>query len=139
MIKIIHVKSQSSVALPIYTANLSHLKLLKKAEKGAKTAQKEVSPPLFMNVSHLAEEDSLFHSIKLRLVCPQAKATNRKKEDTSQTESSEQGEKKAEREDEEEDEEEIPQLVPMATPSKKPKLQVSTTVLASVSFLMYLQ
>lgn len=39
VIKIIHVKSQSSVALPIYTANLSHLKLLKKAEKEAKTAK----------------------------------------------------------------------------------------------------
>ncbi|XP_075890880.1 ribosomal L1 domain-containing protein 1 isoform X2 [Nelusetta ayraudi] len=98
VIKIIHVKSQSSVALPIYTANLSHLKLLKKAEKEAKTTQEE------------------------------AKAAKRKtgeKEDASQTESSGQGEKKAE-EGEEEDEEEIPQLVPVATPSKKPRLQVST-------------
>lgn len=67
-------------------------------------------------------------------MCSQAKAAKRKKseeeEDTSQTESCGQGEK----EDEGKDEEEIPQLVPMATPSKRPKLQVSTIVLALISF-----
>lgn len=33
VIKIIHIKSQSSVALPIYTSDLSHIKVFDKSEK----------------------------------------------------------------------------------------------------------
>lgn len=64
-IKIIHIKSQASAALPIYTSNLSHLKLLRKAEKEAKASQKEVRPPLFSNVLHSAVQDSLTQCNKL--------------------------------------------------------------------------
>lgn len=95
VIKIIHVKSQSSVALPIYTANLSHLKLLKKAEKEAKTAKKKAN----------------------------AAETTATKSDTEVTNQSSGEVENKEEKGEEEDDEEIPQLVPMATPSKKPKLQ----------------
>ncbi|XP_020351304.2 ribosomal L1 domain-containing protein 1 isoform X3 [Oncorhynchus kisutch] len=38
LIKIIHLKSQSSVALPIYTSNMNHLTLLEETKKQARTA-----------------------------------------------------------------------------------------------------
>ncbi|CAB1338261.1 unnamed protein product [Coregonus sp. 'balchen'] len=38
LIKIIHLKSQSSVALPIYTSNLSNLTLIEETQKQARTA-----------------------------------------------------------------------------------------------------
>lgn len=64
-IKIIHIKSQASAALPIYTSNLSHLKLLRKSEKGAKASKKVVRPPLFSNILHSTVQDSLTQCIKL--------------------------------------------------------------------------
>uniref|UniRef100_A0A3B4BGD5 Ribosomal L1 domain-containing protein 1 n=1 Tax=Periophthalmus magnuspinnatus TaxID=409849 RepID=A0A3B4BGD5_9GOBI len=42
MIKIIHLKSQNSVALPIYTSDLSHLTLIEEMKKKTKRGQKEV-------------------------------------------------------------------------------------------------
>ncbi|XP_041670978.1 ribosomal L1 domain-containing protein 1 [Cheilinus undulatus] len=41
MMKLIHLKSQTSVALPIYTSDLSHVEMLKKTEKPAETPKKE--------------------------------------------------------------------------------------------------
>ncbi|KAJ0015748.1 hypothetical protein NQD34_014038 [Periophthalmus magnuspinnatus] len=41
MIKIIHLKSQNSVALPIYTSDLSHLTLIEEMKKKTKRGQKE--------------------------------------------------------------------------------------------------
>uniref|UniRef100_A0A4W5L340 Ribosomal L1 domain-containing protein 1 n=1 Tax=Hucho hucho TaxID=62062 RepID=A0A4W5L340_9TELE len=38
LIKIIHLKSQSSVALPIYTSNMNHLTLLEETQKQARAA-----------------------------------------------------------------------------------------------------
>ncbi|XP_014063946.1 ribosomal L1 domain-containing protein 1 isoform X2 [Salmo salar] len=38
LIKIIHLKSQSSVALPIYTSNINHLTLLEETQKQARAA-----------------------------------------------------------------------------------------------------
>ena len=38
LIKIIHLKSQSSVALPIYTSNMNHLTLLEETKKQARAA-----------------------------------------------------------------------------------------------------
>uniref|UniRef100_A0A3Q3W7U2 Ribosomal L1 domain-containing protein 1 n=1 Tax=Mola mola TaxID=94237 RepID=A0A3Q3W7U2_MOLML len=40
VMKVIHVKSQASVALPIYTCNMSHLDMLEKAEKQTETPKK---------------------------------------------------------------------------------------------------
>lgn len=42
VMKVIHVKSQASVALPIYTCNMSHLDMLEKAEKQTETPKKVV-------------------------------------------------------------------------------------------------
>ncbi|XP_035527156.1 ribosomal L1 domain-containing protein 1 isoform X2 [Morone saxatilis] len=40
VMKLIHIKSQTSVALPIYTSELSHLSVLEEAEKGAAAKKK---------------------------------------------------------------------------------------------------
>lgn len=64
-IKIIHIKSHASAALPIYTSNLSHLELLRKAAKEAKASKKKVRPPLFPNILRSAVQDSLTQCIKL--------------------------------------------------------------------------
>lgn len=42
-IKIIHMKSHTSVALPIYTSDLSHLKLLEEELKKSRLAKASIS------------------------------------------------------------------------------------------------
>ncbi|XP_028263831.1 ribosomal L1 domain-containing protein 1 [Parambassis ranga] len=101
VIKLIHVKSQTSVALPIYTADLSQLSVLKKngltrkSKEGKKKTQetKQADTPADIE----AEE-------KKKTKVKKNKAQIKKEE-------------------EEEEEEEIPQLVPIETPIKKPKLE----------------
>lgn len=46
--KIIHIKSQTSVALPIYSSDLSHLDVQGVAEKNAQTPKKEVKISFFL-------------------------------------------------------------------------------------------
>ncbi|XP_071319561.1 ribosomal L1 domain-containing protein 1 isoform X2 [Trachinotus anak] len=98
VLKLIHIKSQTSVALPIYTSDLRHLSVLEKANKPKEekgTAQKQ--------------------------------AKKKQTKDTKQTDTTAEGkgEKKnvKKKKAEEEEEEEIPQLVPIETPSKKPKVE----------------
>lgn len=42
VMKVIHVKSQASVALPIYTCNMSHLEMLAAADNKSETPKKVV-------------------------------------------------------------------------------------------------
>ncbi|XP_072229764.1 ribosomal L1 domain-containing protein 1 [Leuresthes tenuis] len=93
VIKLIHLKSQTSVALPIYTSALSDLSVLGTAkEKGTPTKKQ----------------------------AKKSKKESKKSPDT--TAKGKKGLKKKKKAKEEE-EEEIPQLVPIETPSKKPKLE----------------
>ncbi|KAM7371089.1 hypothetical protein PAMP_010585 [Pampus punctatissimus] len=99
VIKLIHLKSQTSVALPIYTSDLSNLTVLDDAEKHAQA--------------------------KTAGAAAKKRAKN-KTEDVKQTDTTADGkeeEKKLVKAEDEEGEEEIPQLVPIETPSKKPKLE----------------
>ncbi|XP_010729085.3 ribosomal L1 domain-containing protein 1 [Larimichthys crocea] len=97
MLKLIHLKSQTSVALPIYTSDLSNLSVIEKREKNPQTPKKKGA-------------------------APEIQAKNNKK-NTKQTDTTTEGEEKKAKVEEED--EEIPQLVPIATPSKKPKLEKS--------------
>lgn len=106
VMKLIHLKSQTSVALPIYTSELNHLTVLDDAEK-----QKQAQSP------------------KAKEAAAKKQAKN-KTEDTKQTDTTAEGKgeekKKAKGKKKkavEEEEEEIPQLVPIETPSKKPKVE----------------
>ncbi|XP_054612158.1 ribosomal L1 domain-containing protein 1 [Dunckerocampus dactyliophorus] len=91
--KIIHLKSERSVALPIYTSDLTHLTEPRAAK------------------------------VKKRKVKAKAAAGTKATEDTKQTAGGEQQKRKKRKVEKDEDEEEIPQLVPMETGRKKPKLQ----------------
>ncbi|KAM9336246.1 ribosomal L1 domain-containing protein 1 [Symphorus nematophorus] len=97
VMKLIHIKSQTSVALPIYTSDLSHLTVLE--ERNAQTPKKKGA-------------------------AAKKQAKKNKTEDVKPTDTTVKGKKK--KVGEAEDDEEIPQLVPIATPSKKPKLEKSS-------------
>ncbi|XP_006637385.2 ribosomal L1 domain-containing protein 1 [Lepisosteus oculatus] len=80
-IKIVHLKSQSSVSLPIYTSDLSHLALLEggsdsaeKAEKAdkPKTKKKRVMSTLGKHESPAAEEEEIPQLVPIET--PQKKA-----------------------------------------------------------------
>ncbi|KAF7645188.1 hypothetical protein LDENG_00208760 [Lucifuga dentata] len=100
MMKLIHLKSQTSVALPIYTSDLSHLTVLEEAEKQAS---------------------------EKRAAAKKQKKQAEKKTDTAaegkEEEKTVEEEKKVE--EEQNEDEEIPQLVPIVTPSKKRKMKAS--------------
>lgn len=98
LIKVIHLKSQNSIALPIYTSDLSHLTLIEDAQRQIQKIKKE-------------------KALK--------KKNKKNKTEDTQTDSEKDKEKSTEPQDEEEDdeEEEIPQLVAIETPTKKPKLE----------------
>ncbi|TSK14672.1 Ribosomal L1 domain-containing protein 1 [Bagarius yarrelli] len=98
-IKIIHLKSHTSVALPIYTSDLSHLTLLEEELKKAKLAKATKQKQ-----SKSASKDSRGDT----------------KDATAETDVQSDGGG-----DERKDEEEIPQLVPIESPSKKPKKEES--------------
>lgn len=97
VIKLIHVKSQASVALPIYTSELASLTILE--ETAAQEAMKRK-----------AADGKLM---------PKSKSVAVKKTGTA----AEKAKKKKVEDREQEDEEEIPQLVPIEMPRKKPKLE----------------
>ncbi|KAK2820846.1 hypothetical protein Q5P01_023805 [Channa striata] len=101
VIKVVHLKSQTSVALPIYNSDLSHHSMVEEAGESAQKSKKQGAAAK-----------------------KQAKDKNPKN-----TTAEEKGEKKVKenkkKADEEDDEEEIPQLVPIETPRKKPKLEKS--------------
>nr|XP_046232920.1 ribosomal L1 domain-containing protein 1 [Scatophagus argus] len=101
VMKIIHIKSQTSVALPIYTSGLGHLSVQQEAKKPAQTPEKKGATA-------------------------KKQAKKAKAEETKQTAPTVEGEERKVEEKEEEEDEEIPQLVPIATPSKKPKLEKSS-------------
>jgi len=98
VIKLIHLKSQTSVALPIYTSDLSDLTVLDDAEK-----QKAKQSAAKKQAKNKTED------IKQTDTTAEGKGEEKKKA---------KGKKKKV-----EEEEEIPQLVPIETPSKKPKLE----------------
>ncbi len=124
--KLIHIKSQTSVALPIFTSDLSHLNVLEKAEK--QTPKKEARTSLHPKCSSRVVFIEAMCKITSSRVCEfqgaaaKKQAKKHKTEDIKQTDTAVEGEEKKV-----EEEEEIPQLVPIATPIKKPKLEVSTT------------
>ncbi|XP_030611007.1 ribosomal L1 domain-containing protein 1 [Archocentrus centrarchus] len=97
VIKLIHIKSQSSVALPIYNSDLGSLRVLDveyaQPPKGKEAAAKK-----------------------------QKKKTKTKQADTA-AEGKGKEKKVKENKAADEEEEEIPQLVPIETPIKKPKLE----------------
>ncbi|XP_028423633.1 ribosomal L1 domain-containing protein 1 [Perca flavescens] len=97
VMKLIHIKSQTSVSLPIYTSDLNHLGVLE-AGKPAQASKKEGA-------------------------AAKKQAKKNKTGDVKQTDAA--GEETHVKEEEEKHvkEEEIPQLVPISTPSKKPKLE----------------
>lgn len=99
VMKLIHLKSQTSVALPIYTSDLSDLTELEKR----RTPKDKGATPKKQNKA-------------------------KKNKDEKQTDTPAEGKEKDEKVNkeaakEDEEEEEIPQLVPIETPSKKPKLE----------------
>lgn len=102
VMKLIHLKSQTSVALPIYTSDLSNLTALQDAEKQKTPKAKEAAAK---------------------------KQAENKTEDIEQTDTTAEGKgekkMKGKKKKVAEEEEEIPQLVPIETPSKKPKLEKS--------------
>lgn len=98
LVKIIHLKSQTSVALPIYTSDLGDLTVLDEAQK--QTQQKRD-----------AAKKKNTEDVKQTDTTAEGKAEGKK---------AAKGKKKKV-----EEEEEIPQLVPIETPSKKPKLEAS--------------
>ncbi|XP_008295907.1 ribosomal L1 domain-containing protein 1 [Stegastes partitus] len=105
VMKLIHVKSQTSVALPIYTSDLSHLTELEKIQS---QTPKNKGTPKKQNKAKKNKKEG-----KKQTDSPAEKKGKEKKE----------VKKEAVKEKEEEDDEEIPQLVPIETPSKKPKLE----------------
>lgn len=124
--KIIHIKSQTSVALPIYTSDLSHLAILESKKKATGTPKKKVRLVSLSNCSPRVW-GSNNQGICFKGAAAKKKAKKNKTKDKKQTEASVEGEEKKKAEEVEEGEdEEIPQLVPIPdTPSKKPKLEVS--------------
>ncbi|XP_061561944.1 ribosomal L1 domain-containing protein 1 isoform X2 [Phycodurus eques] len=103
VLKIVHLKSEKSVALPIYTSDLSHLIMPKTAE-----AEKPEKTP--KDTKQTSAEDG------------EEKAKKRKVEEEEENDDDDDDE-----EEEKEDDEEIPQLVPIVTEGKKPQLQRKKT------------
>ncbi|XP_030630012.1 ribosomal L1 domain-containing protein 1 [Chanos chanos] len=102
-IKIIHLKSQTSVALPIYTSDLSHLSVLEQGQAKAALAKKNKRKKQNKPKTDASEEG-----------------------DETVNEEGNKAESEEIKEEEEKDDEEIPQLVPIETPSKKAKLEVTS-------------
>ncbi|XP_029934124.1 ribosomal L1 domain-containing protein 1 [Myripristis murdjan] len=117
VIKLIHLKSQTSVALPIYTSDLSHLNVLEEAQEQAQAARKKVAAK--KKVKKEQKEKTTEKTKKTD--APSEKKTEKKKKKKEKEEKAEAAEK--EKEEAKEEEEDIPQLVPIETPSKKPKLE----------------
>ncbi|KAL2078178.1 hypothetical protein ACEWY4_025863 [Coilia grayii] len=109
VMKIIHLKSQTSVALPIYTADLSHLTLLEEARQKNFDAKKK--PKKKKNPAETGDADD--KDVK------EGGQPKKTKKDKDLAEGDEEG-------NEEDDDEEIPQLVPIQTPSKKAKSEETT-------------
>ncbi|XP_026206378.1 ribosomal L1 domain-containing protein 1 [Anabas testudineus] len=104
VMKLIHIKSQTSVALPIYTSDLSQLSVREETDERAQTPKEEGAAAKKQSKKKLTKEKT--------------------QTDTTTVDKQEKKEKKKKaEEEEEEEEEEIPQLVPIETPRKKPKLQ----------------
>ncbi|XP_063076657.1 ribosomal L1 domain-containing protein 1 isoform X2 [Engraulis encrasicolus] len=103
VMKMIHLKSQTSVALPIYTSDLSHLALLEEARQQNFDAKKK--PKKKKKQSGDAKE-------------VEGSQPKKAKKDKDVAEGAAEGD-----EEEKDGEEEIPQLVPIQTPSKKAKSQ----------------
>ncbi|CAJ1080605.1 ribosomal L1 domain-containing protein 1 [Xyrichtys novacula] len=97
LIKVIHLKSQRSVALPIYTSSLSNIAILEK-----KLKKKETEPAKTPKKKEAKKEEETNTADVVK-----------------ETDAAVEGEKQVE----EEEEEEIPQLVPIVTPSKKAKVE----------------
>ncbi|KAL6475066.1 hypothetical protein MHYP_G00161060 [Metynnis hypsauchen] len=95
-IKVIHLKSQTSVALPIYTSDLSHLILLEEELRKARLA---------MGAQKIKKKNTNKTSLKRKNM----DKTSLKKKTSDDTN--------------EEEDEEIPQLVPIESPNKKTKLE----------------
>ncbi|XP_061612060.1 ribosomal L1 domain-containing protein 1 isoform X2 [Phyllopteryx taeniolatus] len=101
VLKIVHLKSEKSVALPIYTSDLSHLIRPKATE-----AEKPATEKTPKDTKETSAEDG------------EEKAKKRKVEEKEENDDDK---------EEKEDDEEIPQLVPIVTEGKKPQLQRKKT------------
>ncbi|XP_060715959.1 ribosomal L1 domain-containing protein 1 [Tachysurus vachellii] len=100
-IKIIHLKSHTSIALPIYTSDLSHLTLLEEERKNARLAKgKKRKQSKQKSDSKVNNDDA--------------------KEGKAEQVVESDGEEKAE------EEEDMPKLVPIESPSKKPKVEAAS-------------
>ncbi|XP_053366795.1 ribosomal L1 domain-containing protein 1 [Clarias gariepinus] len=95
-VKIIHLKSHTSVSLPIYTSDLSHLTVLEEEMKKARLAKGDKAKPRGKKKSGLKQKrrDNKQTAVEKDVKCGGG-----------------------------DEEEEVPQLVPIESPSKKPKLE----------------
>ncbi|KAM9426665.1 ribosomal L1 domain-containing protein 1 [Pholidichthys leucotaenia] len=101
-IKVIHLKSQTSVALPIYTSDLSHLGTV------------------------LKEQPETPETPKTKKAAGKSDENKDQTEDKKQSDTEVEGKKKKKKKieaHEDDEEEEIPQLVAIETPTKKPRLE----------------
>ncbi|XP_069012126.1 ribosomal L1 domain-containing protein 1 [Embiotoca jacksoni] len=98
VMKLIHIKSQTSVALPIYTSELSNLGVLE--DKQAQTRKEKAAVKKQEKEEKKKKKMTTTEDVKQADTPAKGKGEKRKVE-----------------------EEEIPQLVPIETPSKKPKQQ----------------
>ncbi|XP_036416356.1 ribosomal L1 domain-containing protein 1 [Colossoma macropomum] len=103
-IKVIHLKSHTSVALPIYTSDLSHLNLLEEELRKARLAK---------GAQKIKKKNTKKTSLKTKNM---DKTSLKKKTSDNKDEEG----KKVEHEEEDE---EIPQLIPIESPNKKTKLE----------------
>uniref|UniRef100_A0A8C6SCE8 Ribosomal L1 domain-containing protein 1 n=1 Tax=Neogobius melanostomus TaxID=47308 RepID=A0A8C6SCE8_9GOBI len=103
LIKVIHLKSLSSVALPIYTSDLSHLTVIEDVKRQGRKAK---------------EEKALKKKNKMNTT--EGKQTNAENHEENKAQPQDD---EVEEDDDDEEEDEIPQLTPIATPTKKPKLE----------------
>ncbi|XP_068610709.1 ribosomal L1 domain-containing protein 1 isoform X1 [Brachionichthys hirsutus] len=105
VMKVIHIKSMKSVALPIYTSNLSNYGVVEEAEQRTQTSKEQVRTFLQAPFGSLLEDGR-----RKRGLVFQETARETTTEDAKQSDATA-------------EEEEIPQLVPIVTPTKEPKVE----------------
>lgn len=124
-LKIIHLKSQTSAALPIYTSDLSHLSLLEAARQAAShkvCLYRGPNPQAWWIALHFCLNCFCGFQKGAGKSKKTEKAVKRKDTAAVQQESSGEGE-------------EMPQLVPIGSPNKKAKLEVRQSENCNVRIL----
>nr|XP_057917679.1 ribosomal L1 domain-containing protein 1 isoform X2 [Doryrhamphus excisus] len=114
LIKIIHLKSVRSVALPVYTSDLTHL-----TEPRAPEVKKANLKKANLKKANLKKGNLKKGNVKKTKAAAAKKAT----QDPKQTADGQEQKGKKRKVEKDDDDEEIPQLVPIETGKKKPKVQ----------------